>query len=103
NLDALALEGRLAIIASQGGTTAQLDIAKLMKKRARITGSTMRARTAAEKGDVARRLLLDIWPLLPSKKTIRPVIDSTFPLIEASRAHLRLESGEHIGKIVLVI
>ena len=103
NLDALALEGRLAIIASQGGTTAQLDIAKLMKKRARITGSTMRARTAAEKGEVASRLLLDIWPLLPSKKTIRPVIDSTFPLIEASRAHLRLESGEHIGKIVLVI
>jgi NADPH2:quinone reductase len=101
NLDALAIEGRLAIIASQGGKAGQLDIAKLMKKRGRIMGSTMRARTAAQKGEVARRLLRDVWPLLPAKSPIRPVIDSTFPLIEAFRAHSRIESGEHMGKVVL--
>jgi putative PIG3 family NAD(P)H quinone oxidoreductase len=102
NLDALAVEGRLAIIASQGGTAGQLDIAKLMKKRGRIMGSTMRARTAAQKGKVARRLLRDVWPVLTAKAPIRPVIDSTFPLIEAFRAHSRMENGEHMGKIVLI-
>jgi NADPH2:quinone reductase len=102
NLDALAVEGRLAIIASQGGRTGQLDIAKLMKKRGRIMGSTMRARTAAQKGEVARRLLHDVWPLLTAKTPIRPVIDTAFPLIEAFRAHSRMENGEHMGKIVLI-
>ncbi|HEY1950278.1 MAG TPA: NAD(P)H-quinone oxidoreductase [Bryobacteraceae bacterium] len=102
NLDALAVEGRLAIVASQGGKTGQLDIAKLMKKRGRIMGSTMRARTAAQKGEVARRLLRDVWPLLTAKAPIRPVTDSTFPLIEAFRAHSRMENGEHMGKIVLI-
>jgi putative PIG3 family NAD(P)H quinone oxidoreductase len=102
NLDALAVEGRLAIIASQGGKTGQLDIAKLMKKRGRIMGSTMRARTAGQKGEVALRLLRDVWPLLTTKTPIRPLIDSTFPLIEAFRAHSRMENGEHMGKIVLI-
>jgi NADPH2:quinone reductase len=102
NLDALAVEGRLTIIASQGGKAGQLNIAKLMKKRGRIIGSTMRARTAAQKGEVARRLLCDVWPLLPAKAPIRPLIDATFPLIEAFRAHSRMESGEHMGKIVLI-
>jgi NADPH2:quinone reductase len=103
NLDALALEGRIAIIASHGGKMGQLDIAKLMKKRGQIMGSTMRARTAVQKGAVGRRLLRDIWPLLPAKMPIRPVIDSTFPLFETFRAHIRMESGEHIGKIVLIV
>jgi NADPH2:quinone reductase len=103
NLDALAAEGRLAIIASQGGKTAQLDIPKLMKKRGRIMGSTMRARTPAQKGEVARRLLSDVWPLLPAKAPIKPVIDSTFPLAETFRAHFRMESGEHLGQIVLIV
>jgi NADPH2:quinone reductase len=64
-------------------------------------GSTMRARTAAEKAVVARGLLQEIWPLLPPKTVIRPVIDSLFPLREAARAHERMESGQHIGRIVL--
>lgn len=101
NVEALALEGRLVIIAVQGGRTAELDIGKLMHKRARIIGSTMRARTPAEKGQVAQRLLRDIWPLLPAKNPIRPVIDKVFPLVHARLAHERMESGEHIGKIVL--
>ncbi len=103
NLEALATEGRIAIVATQGGRTAELDISKLMIKRARVTGSTMRARTPEQKGAVADALKREVWPLLPPKKAIRPVIDSTFPLREAWRAHERMESGEHIGKIVLVI
>lgn len=103
NLDALALEGRLSIVATQGGKTGQLDLGKLMIKRARVLGSTLRARTPEQKGAIAQRLLKDVWPLLPAKDLIRPVIDSTYPLTGASRAHERLESGKHIGKIVLTV
>lgn len=102
NLDALATEGRLSIVATQGGRTGTLDITRLMQKRGRVIGSTMRARSSSQKGEIAKRLLRDVWPLLPSKDPIRPVIDTTFPLRDARSAHERLESGEHIGKIVLV-
>ncbi len=101
NLDALALEGRLVIVSAQGGRTASLDIGKLMAKRLRILASTMRVRTAAAKGEVAHALLRNIWPLLPAKAAIRPLIDCVFPLADARLAHERLESGNHIGKIVL--
>ena len=103
NLDALATEGRLTIIATQGGRTGQLDIPKLMIKRGRVLGSTMRARTPEMKGEIARRLLRDVWPRLPAKDPIRPVIDSKFPLAEARLAHERLEKGGHVGKVVLVV
>lgn len=103
NLDALAPEGRIVIVATQGGRSGQLEIHKLMMKRGRVLGSTMRARTPAEKGRVAERLLRDVWPLLPPKDPIRPIIDSTFPLRDARLAHQRMESGAHIGKIVLTI
>jgi putative PIG3 family NAD(P)H quinone oxidoreductase len=102
NLEALALEGRLTIISTQGGRKAELDIARLMHKRLQIIGSTMRARTAAQKGMVAKSLRKEVWPLLPAKQMIRPVIDTSFPLIEAWRAHERLEASEHIGKILLL-
>jgi putative PIG3 family NAD(P)H quinone oxidoreductase len=102
NLDALAPEGRLSIVATQGGRSAVLDIGKLMLKRLRVSGSTMRARPSAAKGEVARALLQNIWPLLPAKDHIRPVIDSTFPLKDARLAHERMESGANIGKIVLI-
>jgi NADPH2:quinone reductase len=102
NLDALAPDGRLAIVATQGGRTAPLDIGKLMLKRLRVSGSTMRARPSAAKGEVARALFQHIWPLLPGKSHIRPVIDSTFALKDARLAHERMESGANIGKIVLI-
>jgi putative PIG3 family NAD(P)H quinone oxidoreductase len=102
NVDALALEGRLAIVATQGGRTGQLEIGKLMMKRGKVMASTLRARTPAEKGEIARGLLRDIWPMLPPKDIMRPIIDSTFPLTDARLAHERMESGDHIGKIVLV-
>jgi NADPH2:quinone reductase len=101
NLDALAPEGRLVIVSTQGGRTAPLDIGKLMSKRLRILASTMRVRSAAAKGEVAQALLKNVWPLLPAKTAIRPVIDSVFPLADARLAHERLESGNHMGKIVL--
>jgi putative PIG3 family NAD(P)H quinone oxidoreductase len=101
NIEALALEGRLSLIATLGGAVGTLPIGKLMSKRGTIVGSTMRARTPVQKGEIADRLRRHVWPLLPEKKTIRPLVDSTFPLAEAAMAHKRMESGDHIGKIVL--
>ena len=103
NIDSLAPEGRITTVATQGGYAASLDLRKLMAKRARIMGSTMRARSAAQKGAVRDRLLETVWPRLADKRWIRPVMDSTFPLREASKAHQRMEAGGHIGKIVLVV
>ena len=103
NLEALAMEGRISIIATQGGQRAELDIGKLMAKRGRIGGATLRARSPQQKGEIARALLRDVWPHLAAKQYIRPVIDSTFPLREARLAHERLQSGAHIGKVVLVL
>ena len=102
NVNALAMEGRISIIAIQGGREGTLDVGKLMGKRGRIGGSTLRARTPEQKGLIADLLLRDVWPHLPVKSPIRPLIDSTFPLRDARLAHERLESGEHIGKVVLV-
>jgi NADPH2:quinone reductase len=101
NIEALARDGRLAIIATLGGSEATLPIARLMQKRATVTASTMRPRTAVEKGAIADRLRAQIWPLLPEKRFIKPLVDSIYPLSDAAKAHERLEGGEHIGKIVL--
>lgn len=103
NLNTLALDGRLLIINVQGGSSGQLDIAKLMHRRASIIGSTLRARSAAQKGEIAEKLRAQVWPLLPAKNPIRPIVDSTFPLAQAALAHMRMESGEHIGKIILTV
>lgn len=101
NLSALATEGRLAIVATQGGHKAELDFLILFRKRARIMASTMRARTPLEKGIVAQALLKNIWPTLPEKKWIRPIIDSVFPFRDASAAHAHLETAHAIGKVIL--
>jgi putative PIG3 family NAD(P)H quinone oxidoreductase len=102
NLDALATEGRLVIVAMMEGRSANIDLGKLLLKRLKVMGSTMRARPSEAKGKVASALFSDIWPLLPAKDHIRPIIDSTFPLAEAYLAHERMEAGENIGKIVLL-
>lgn len=103
NIESLAPEGRLSIVAIQGGRSGQLDLASLMQKRARILASTMRVRTPQQKGEIAKLLLRDVWPMLPAKNPIRPIIDSRFPLADARLAHERMERGEHIGKIVLLV
>lgn len=103
NIDALAREGRLALIATLGGAEGTLPISRLMQKRGTIVASTMRPRTAEEKGAVAGQLRANIWPVLPKKQVIRPIIDATYSLAEARKAHERLERGNHVGKIVLTI
>jgi NADPH2:quinone reductase len=101
NIAALAIEGRLAVIALLGGRDAKLDLGLLLRKRLTVVGSVLRARTVAEKGAVAEALRRQVWPLIEAGK-IKPVIDSTFPLADAAKAHARMESSAHIGKIVLV-
>ncbi|HEY7607720.1 MAG TPA: NAD(P)H-quinone oxidoreductase [Alphaproteobacteria bacterium] len=102
NIAALAIEGRLAVIALLGGRDAKLDLGLLLRKRLTVVGSVLRARPVAEKGAVADALRRRIWPLLAAGK-IKPVIDSTFPLADAAKAHARMESSAHVGKIVLTV
>lgn len=102
NLEALAVEGRLVIIAFLGGAEVSFNAMRLMMKRLTVTGSTLRARAPEEKGRIAQALEREVWPLLAAR-TVVPVIDSTFPLREAAKAHERLESRKNIGKIVLEV
>ena len=100
HLECLALNGRLAQIGLIGGSRAEINLTMLLQRRLTITGSTLRARTVAEKGALARDLETHVWPLLAAGR-VKPVIDRIFPLRAAADAHRRLESGQHIGKIVL--
>ncbi|MBV9842795.1 MAG: NAD(P)H-quinone oxidoreductase [Sphingomonadaceae bacterium] len=100
NLKCLAEEGRHVSIAVQGGNKAEIRLHELMQRRLTLTGSTLRARSAAFKSLVADELCRTVWPHVAEGR-LKPVIDSVFPLREAAKAHARLESGDHVGKIVL--
>lgn len=100
NLACLGTGGRHVSIAMQRGRTAELDIFQVMSKRLVLTGSTLRARPVADKGKIARALQARIWPLI-EKKRIIPVIDKTFALKDAQKAHDYLEAGQHVGKVML--
>jgi putative PIG3 family NAD(P)H quinone oxidoreductase len=100
NVELLAVEGRLLQIAFLKHARAEVDFSLIMRKRAWITGSTLRPRTPAEKGAIARDLQQHVWPLL-EQGVVAPVIHETFPLEKASEAHRLMESSTHIGKIVL--
>lgn len=100
-LACMAEDGRLSIIAFLGGPRSQIDLPLLMMKRLTLTGSTLRARPAAFKAAIAKTVEERVWPLVEAGK-IKPVIDSTFPLDRAAEAHARMESGAHVGKIVLI-
>jgi NADPH2:quinone reductase len=102
NYDAAAVEGRIVQIAFQGSPRASVDFRRLMFKRLTHTGSTLRARSVADKGAIARAVEAKVLPLIAAGK-VKPVIDSTFRLREAAAAHARMESSEHIGKIVLTL
>lgn len=102
NLDAAAVEGRIVQIATQKGFKVEMNLLKIMSKRLTFTGSTLRPRPVADKAAIADALRTKVWPLLDQGK-IKPVIDSTFPLAEANKAHARMESSGHVGKIVLTI
>jgi putative PIG3 family NAD(P)H quinone oxidoreductase len=101
NLSCLATDGRLVQIAVQSGSKVQLDLVPVMQRRIYITGSTLRPRTAAQKGAIAAELESQVWPLLESGQ-VKPIVYRTFPLAQAAAAHALMESSEHIGKIVLV-
>jgi NADPH2:quinone reductase len=101
-LKCLADDGRLSIIALLGGGKAEVNLSEILLRRLMITGSTLRSRTDAFKSSIAAELRRKVWPLIAAKK-IRPVIFKVFPLAEAERAHALMESGAHIGKIVLKV
>lgn len=102
NYEAAAVEGRIVQIAFQEGSKVQIDFMRLMLKRLTHTGSTLRARPVSDKAAIADALLAKVWPLL-AQGAIRPLIDRTFPLVEAAAAHARMESSAHMGKIVLEV
>jgi NADPH2:quinone reductase len=102
NIIAAAEDGRIVQIATLGGADVKVNIARLMMKRVTLTGSTLRPRTREVKAGFARALEEKVWPLLAAGK-VKVVMDSTFPLAQAADAHRRLETGAHIGKVVLTV
>ena len=90
----------MVIIATQGGLKTELNVLPIMMKRLTVTGSTLRPRTVEQKAEIARELLEQAWPLLEDG-SVSAVIDSVFSLDQVREAHQRLESGSHIGKILL--
>jgi putative PIG3 family NAD(P)H quinone oxidoreductase len=100
-LDALNPGGRIVYIAALGGGTLQVPVWALMRKRAILTGSTLRSRSADEKARLAAEVERVVWPWIAAG-SVQAVVDRTFPLAQAAQAHAYLESGTHTGKIVLV-
>jgi putative PIG3 family NAD(P)H quinone oxidoreductase len=102
NLACLAAEGRHVSIAVQRGASAEVPIFDVMRRRLTLTGSTLRPRSIEFKTMVADEIAKTVWPYVEGGR-LKPVIDSSFPLADAARAHARMESGEHVGKIVLEV
>ena len=102
NVSALATGGRLVIIGMQGGTKGELDINALLRKRASVTATSLRARPLAEKAAICCGVVENVWPLVASG-AIRPVVDRTMPLEDVATAHQLMEDGSHSGKIVLTL
>jgi putative PIG3 family NAD(P)H quinone oxidoreductase len=99
-VECAAVDGRIAVIAVQGGTASALDAGLLLRKRLAITGSTLRPRSVAYKAGLARALREQVWPLLEAGR-VRAVVHQVFPAAQAAAAHALMESGAHVGKIVL--
>ena len=102
NYDVAAVEGRIIQIAFQASPKATVDFRRMLTKRLHHTGSGLRPRSVADKGKIAQALEAKVWPLVAAGK-VKPVIDSTYPLARAAAAHERMESSQHIGKIVLTV
>ena len=105
NLDALAPDGRLVIIGMQGGVKADLNIGKLMTKRLRVIGTTLRARPvggAHGKSAIVAQVVASVWPMIADGR-VRPVIGARYPITDAARAHRALASGETYGKVLLTV
>ncbi|HZV84879.1 MAG TPA: NAD(P)H-quinone oxidoreductase [Brevundimonas sp.] len=102
NQSVLKANGRWVVIATLSGSLAEIDLARLMMKRIVLTGSTLRARPAAEKARLIAAVEARAWPWVASGQ-VRPPVHAVFPLEQASAAHLALEAGDHVGKIVLTV
>jgi len=102
NVDALAVGGRLMVIGLQGGRKAELDIGKLLAKRALVHATALRSRPAEEKAEIVAGVKENVWPLLESGE-VRPVVDRSFPMADAASAHRLLEESGHVGKILLTV
>ncbi len=102
NVASLATRGRLVVIGLQGGTTAELDLNALMRKRAAVAGTTLRARPMGEKSAICAEVTEHVWPLV-ADATIRAVVSHRLPLAEAAEGHRLVESGESTGKVLLVV
>ncbi|BBA34582.1 quinone oxidoreductase [Methylocaldum marinum] len=102
NLSCLAVDGRLVVIAVQGGAKAEINLLPIFLNRLTLTGSTLRPRSVNEKAAIANALRQNVWPLLESGQ-VKPVVYANYPLVEASEAHSLMESGRHVGKIVLSV
>jgi NADPH2:quinone reductase len=100
NQQLLAENGRLLVIATQGGAKAELDAGLLLRKRQRVSGNTLRSRSVAFKAAIAAQLRERVWPLLAARR-IRPVLHQVFGAAQAAEAHRLMESNRHIGKLVL--
>jgi putative PIG3 family NAD(P)H quinone oxidoreductase len=100
NIESLAMDGRLVLIGQQGGPIARINTVPILQRRLTIVGSTLRARSVAEKGAIAKAVHEHVWPLLESG-AVRVILHRTFPLRDASEAHRMMESSSHIGKLVL--
>jgi putative PIG3 family NAD(P)H quinone oxidoreductase len=101
NIKAAATDGRIALIATQGGTRADIDLRAVLVKRLKIAGATLRPQSVERKGRLASALRLEVWPLFTTRILRAPPIHARFPLADAAGAHRLMESGEHIGKILL--
>jgi NADPH:quinone reductase-like Zn-dependent oxidoreductase len=102
NLACLAEDGRHVSIAFQRGAKAEVVISDIMRRRLMLTGSTLRPRSIEFKTMVADEIVRTVWPYVQGGR-LKPVIDSVFPLERAAEAHARMESGDHVGKIVLTM
>jgi putative PIG3 family NAD(P)H quinone oxidoreductase len=102
NIDVLATNGRIAVIGLQGGTTAELNLDRLMTKRAALLATRLRPRPLAEKAAIVASVREHVWPLFAAG-TVRPVIHARLPLADAAEAHRTMEASTHVGKLVLTV
>jgi NADPH:quinone reductase-like Zn-dependent oxidoreductase len=102
NIDALATEGRLVVIGMQGGTKAELDLSKLLRKRAALIATTLRSRPPENKAVICAAVEEHLWPMV-TEGGLKPVVHTRFPLDRVADAHRALDDGSHVGKILLTV
>jgi NADPH:quinone reductase-like Zn-dependent oxidoreductase len=102
NMSAAAIWGRIVNIAYMSGMQASVNFAPMLMKRLSLLATTLRARSNDEKGAIRDAVLKEVWPLIEAGR-IKPIVDSTFPLAEAQKAHEKMKASGHIGKILLTI